>query len=338
MLRLPEESLVIFSPATRNNNKWSAGKQFTQRIAYSTDGGETLHKIDKGVLEAVCKENRDPKVFWHEKSQAYIMTLWLEESDFGIFRSTDLLNWEQTDRLTLKDAWECPDLLCLKDENEDESWMFWSADGFYFWGEFDGFKFQTDGVRHMAYINKMAYAAQTYSNTKDRVISVPWLRLPNHGRNYTGAMGLPREFSVTYKNGEKVLKQQPVREYEDRKKLVYDSADKNMQQEDMFQWEFTPDTATEIQITRAESEDILHVQVNRDFEFVYNAGTGELKAGDETFKTEAGIRDFSLLFDDVIFEVTADCDTMIGIFELPRIVEEFCMKKGSAEKIQIFVS
>lgn len=156
------------------------------------------------------------------------MTLWLEESDFGIFRSTDLLNWEQTDRLTLKDAWECPDLLCLKDENEDESWMFWSADGFYFWSEFDGFKFQTDGVCHMAYINKMAYAAQTYSNTKDRVISVPWLRLPNHGRNYTGAMGLPREFSVTYKNGEKVLKQQPVREYEDRKKLVYDSADKNM--------------------------------------------------------------------------------------------------------------
>ena len=90
-------------------------------MAYSTDGGETLHKLDKGVLEAVCKENRDPKVFWHEKSQAYIMTLWLEESDFGIFRSTDLLNWEQTDRLTLKDAWECPDLLCLKDENEDES-------------------------------------------------------------------------------------------------------------------------------------------------------------------------------------------------------------------------
>ena len=75
-------------------------QQFTQRIAYSTDGGETLHKIDKSVLPTVCKENRDPKVFWHEKSGAYIMTLWLEENDFGIFRSTDLLNWEQTDRLT----------------------------------------------------------------------------------------------------------------------------------------------------------------------------------------------------------------------------------------------
>ena len=105
MLGLPEDALVFFYTAAGNINKWSAGKQFTQRIAYSTDGGETLHKIDKGVLPTVCKENRDPKVFWHEKSGAYIMTLWLEENDFGIFRSTDLLKGEQTDRLTFKEAW-----------------------------------------------------------------------------------------------------------------------------------------------------------------------------------------------------------------------------------------
>ena len=77
------------------------------------------------MLPTVCKENRDPKVFWHEKSGAYIMTLWLEENDFGIFRSTDLLKWEQT-----------------------------------------------DGVRYAAYINKMAYAAQTYSNTGNLCMTV----------------------------------------------------------------------------------------------------------------------------------------------------------------------
>ena len=34
MLGLPEDAVVFFYTATGNNNKWSAGKQFTQRIAY----------------------------------------------------------------------------------------------------------------------------------------------------------------------------------------------------------------------------------------------------------------------------------------------------------------
>ena len=117
-------------------------------------------------------------------------------------------------------------------------------------------------------------------------------------------MGLPREFSVAYKNGEKVLRQEPVREYEDSRKPV--------------------------------SEDILSACINQKTDFVYNAKTGELKIGEETFATGVGIRDFSLLFDDVILEVTADCGTITGIFELPETAEKFCMEKGSREKIQVF--
>ena len=158
-------------------------------------------------------------------------------------------------------------------------------------------------------------------------------------------MGLPREFSVAYKNGEKVLRQEPVREYQDSRKLVYDSTMKNVRHQgteneasakDLFQWKFVQDTAKEIQITRAQSEDILSARINQKTDFVYNAKTGELKIGEEIFVTGAGIRDFSLLFDDVILEVTADCGTIIGIFELPEIAEKFCMEKGGIEKIQVF--
>ena len=87
------------------------------------------------------------------------------------------------------------------------------------------------------------------------------------------------------------------------------------------------DTATEIQITHAQSEDILSACINQKTDFVYNAKTGELKIGEETFVTDAGIRDFSLLFDDVILEMTADCGTITDIFELPEIAEKFCNEK-----------
>lgn len=43
------------------------------------------------------------------------------------------------------------------------------------------------------------------------------------------------------------------------------------------------DTATEIQITHAQSEDILSACINQKTDFVYNAKTGELKIGEETF-------------------------------------------------------
>ena len=104
-------------------------------------------------------------------------------------------------------------------------------------------------------------------------------------------------------------------------------ADEHVSAKDLFQWKFAPDTATEIQITRAESEDILSARINQKTDFVYNAKTGELKIGEETFVTDAGIRDFSLLFDDVILEMTADCGTITDIFELPEIAEKFCNEK-----------
>ena len=108
---------------------------------------------------------------------------------------------------------------------------------------------------------------------------------------------------------------------------MYDGTMKNVRQQD---------TGTEIQITHAQSEDILSARINQKTDFVYNAKTGELKIGEETFVTDAGIRDFSLLFDDVILEMTADCGTITDIFELPEIAEKFCMEKGSIEKIQVF--
>lgn len=219
LLNLPKDALLFYYSAAGDATKWSEGKKFTQRIAYSLDGGRTLLKLPKETVGVIEKDTRDPRVFWHEESKAYIMLLWIKGYEFGFFRSTNLMDWEMTSTIELEKAWECPDIFKLDCDGES-IWVFTSADGFYYFGQFDGYKFETDKVRHDAYLTALPYAAQTYSGVKDRIISVPWLRTLNAGRLYTGMMGIPREVGLTKRNGEPVLTLLPVREYEAAKEQI----------------------------------------------------------------------------------------------------------------------
>ncbi|MCF0130528.1 MAG: glycoside hydrolase family 32 protein [Pseudobutyrivibrio sp.] len=189
-----DDKLYFFYTAA-GATRWSQSKLPTQRMAISQDGGLTLEKQPGVCVDVITKETRDPKVFWHEKSDAYIMVLYIDANDFGIFRSKDLYNWNPTQRLTLPDAWECPDLIPFNVDGR-EVWVFIAADGFFYAGDFDGYEFKTDGIKHEAYANKVPYAAQSYSGIKDRTIQIPWLKLNANGINYNGAMGYPRELSL----------------------------------------------------------------------------------------------------------------------------------------------
>ena len=133
LLKLPESALLFFYTMAGGKTKWSEGKKFTQRLAYSLDGGKTLQKTAEPVIDHIADENRDPKVYWHENSQAYYMVLFLEGHRFGIFRSENLQDWECTQTLELDEAWECPDLREIPVEDGGSRWVFWSADGFTFW-------------------------------------------------------------------------------------------------------------------------------------------------------------------------------------------------------------
>lgn len=345
MLGLSKDALLFFYTAAGGTNAWSQGKTFSQRVAYSLDGGDTLTKTERGALAAVCKENRDPKVFWHEESQAYIMVLWLEACDFGIFRSVNLEEWEMSDRLTLEGAWECPDLIRLRDADGNAHWMFWSADGYYFWGSFDGYHFTTDGVRHEAYMNKVPYAAQTYAGVKERIISIPWLRLPNCGRSYTGAMGLPREFSVTERDGEKLLVQRPVREYEsqleplpgDRMEKIIagkGAAGKNDAGKDAaapnILYTAEKGMALEMRVHCRPDVEEYRWRINGT-KVSYVPADGIFTVGDEQCRLCKNVQDFSFLVDDVILEVTVDGGILTGAFELCGSDMEIVLEQGDAE-------
>lgn len=211
-----EHALLFYYTAAGGRNQWSADKQnlFTQRLRVSTDGGNTLALSDRFLMGHVAGENRDPKVFYHEESSAYIMLLYLDGYEFAIYRSGDLLNWEETCRFSMKGMWECPDLFRLPVANteSEKKWVFWSADGYYVTGEFDGFTFVPDSEVRSAYQTKLPYAAQTYANTDGRVISVAWLRMDNDRGNYRGLMSLPAELSLARKDGQYRVRLLPVEE------------------------------------------------------------------------------------------------------------------------------
>lgn len=212
LLGLPKDALIYFYTAAGHYSEESGGKPYTIRLACSTDGGRTIVKRGGPVLETLASENRDPKVFWHEKTGAYVLVLWIEGNEFGIWRSENLESFTLTQRLTLRGGNECPDLFELPVANtEGETrWVFWSADGFYYVGEFDGYEFRQEQERRCAYAKGpdgvLPYAAQTWSGL-DKTLSVSWLRTKCVDKKTTGLMSVPKEFSLLWKPEGLVLQQ-----------------------------------------------------------------------------------------------------------------------------------
>ena len=193
LLGLPTEALLFFYTyaAREHADTGEILPRFSQRLAYSLDGGRSLIKYPDFELKMIEAENRDPKVFFHPESNAYIMSLFLTKNRFGIFRSENLREWLMTCELDYPPMWECPDLLRL-----GEKWAFMSADGYYYIGSFDGYTFTAETEMDCLYADHLPYAAQSFSNVSDRVISIAWLRAENRGTNYTGFMSIPRELSL----------------------------------------------------------------------------------------------------------------------------------------------
>ena len=209
------DTLLFLYTASGGCNQWSidAGNQHTQRLAVSTDQGETLRKSGL-ILDHIKGGNRDPKVFYHPESKAYVMVLFLDDFEFAVFRSQDLIHWEESQRFSSPEMRECPDLFELQVINEPgrKKWVFWSADGYYLVGQFDGYQFLPETEVLTAYDTVMAYAAQTYAGVKDRVISVAWLRTGNSSGNFRGMMSVPSELSLIKQGNDYRIRFQPVRE------------------------------------------------------------------------------------------------------------------------------
>lgn len=209
--------ILLFYTCAGSTSETAKGKPFTQKLAYSVDGGETFIKYEKPLIEQICGGNRDPKVIYYETDDMYIMALFLEEHEFALFKSKNLLDWEEFQRITMSEDAECPNFYPLAADGDENNikWVFSAASDRYYIGSFDGNKFIAEsGLKRLNYGNN-SYAAQSWSDVSDgRCIRTAFATVVIPGMPFGSVMNVPQEMSLKTINSELRLCAKPVKEIE----------------------------------------------------------------------------------------------------------------------------
>ncbi|MCM3652893.1 glycoside hydrolase family 32 protein [Metabacillus litoralis] len=227
-LQTGEEAVMvaIFTHHGEDNEK--------QSIAYSNDRGRTWVKYEGNpvLLNPDLKDFRDPKVFWHEETSKWIMSLACGDH-IRFYASPNLKDWEYLSSFgetfgNHGGVWECPDLIHLKVEGEQaKKWVLivsvnpGGPNGGsaiqYFTGDFDGTTFVTDqceSEEKWADWGRDFYAAVTWSGT-EQPIWIGWMNNWQYANQtptaeFRGSMSIPRSLSLENKEGLYTLIQKPI--------------------------------------------------------------------------------------------------------------------------------
>lgn len=198
----------------------SAGEAQTQSMAYSTDGGRTFIKYEKNpVVTFNAPDFRDPKVFWYDGTNRWIMMLAVGQ-EMQIWSSANLKDWQKESSFGSEygnhgGVWECPDLLKIEDKwvlicNINPGGPFGGSATQYFVGDFDGRKFTCESMPKVTKwldYGKDHYATVSFSNAPDgRTVVLAWMsnwqyanQVPT--RQFRSANSIARDLGL-FKDGE----------------------------------------------------------------------------------------------------------------------------------------
>lgn len=191
----------------------------SQGLAYSLDHGRTWTKFSGNPVlhNPGIRDFRDPKVFWFEPTQSWVMILAVKDH-VNLYSSEDLKSWTLESEFGKElgnhgGVWECPDLFMMKDEHgKSQAVMLVSVNPGgpnggsatqYFVGDFDGHSFVAgDSVVRWLDYGSDNYASVTWSGAPDeRRIVLGWMnnwtyanQIPETG--VRGAMTLPRDLTL----------------------------------------------------------------------------------------------------------------------------------------------
>jgi sucrose-6-phosphate hydrolase SacC (GH32 family) len=187
-------------------------------LAYSNDRGRTWTKYENNpVLPHVVGSNRDPKVIWYAPEKKWVLALYLEKNDYGLFSSPDLKHWERMSTVTVPGTTECPEFfeIPLDGKKSNTRWIFYGGNGHYLVGKFDGTTFTPDAGPFPINTGNCFYASQTYNDipaADGRRILVTWGQSATPGMPFNQMLGLPVELTlVTTDEGPRIFVN-PIRE------------------------------------------------------------------------------------------------------------------------------
>ena len=181
----------------------AAGNPTVQCLAYSTDGRKFTKYSGNPVVKQITGGNRDPKVFWHEPTQKWVMTLYVELDKvhtIHFFTSPNLKDWTEVSKTD--GFFECPDFfeLAVDGNNNNRKWVLTAASSEYMVGSFDGIRFTPETPKLKGHLGAGFYAAQTFSDipaNDGRRIQIGWFQTPTPGMPFNQAMTVPLELKLT---------------------------------------------------------------------------------------------------------------------------------------------
>ncbi|WP_411843730.1 glycoside hydrolase family 32 protein [Salinicoccus sp. HZC-1] len=298
------------------------GENQQQSIAYSEDKGRTWKKYDGNpvIPNTEIIDFRDPKVFWHEDNQQWVMSLACGDH-IQFYSSANLIEWTYLSSFGKEypsyiGVWECPDLICLPVENKaKKEWVLIvsiNADGpnggsavYYFTGNFDGRTFhpneKPEDALNWADAGKDFYASVSWNNTEDTY----WIGWMNNWQ-YAGvvpvspwrsSMSIVRKLSLYEHAGKYLLKQQPIIADDNKKSVSYQNV------------EVAPDTLKNYEINNIAEIDLklseesgasiwgvtFHTNQDESFRLLI-----DIEKNNYTFYRTEGITDFSTDFPEKV--------------------------------------
>lgn len=208
-----------------------------QSLAYSNDRGRSWTKYENNPIlrHETARDFRDPKVFWHEETQSWVMILAVGQV-MEIYSSRNAIEWQYESNFgegygAHDGVWECPDLFELQVDNSNErKWvlicninpggLFGGSATQYFIGAFDGKTFTCENdpqeVNWMDW-GKDHYAAVTWSDTPGRRVAIAWMSNWEYANDvptiqFRSSNSVPRDLRLVRNDGKILLCSNPVAE------------------------------------------------------------------------------------------------------------------------------